>query len=217
MNVVVLDSKYWPGLEKRGIKKSEIKNATESAAKEVEGLISSLSPHVNLVVDPTVAENVIPETGGMGMTYSDEYVSVSFDHTLPYGKEKLLKEIRSTTYHELVHAVSFLHDPWQPGVLFGCVTEGLATVFEREYAHSEPLWGKYEDDTVMQLWLQELKELPDSEVKNHDYFIKHPDGRKWIVYKTGTWIIDKLLESGEDLFELMQLNHKDVIAKFEAF
>ena len=216
MNVVVLDSKHWPDVDRRGVKKEEVKKVARAAAKEVSGLISLLPSYVNLVVYPSDPSNVIPETGDMGMTYSDEYASVYFDHTIPYGKDKLLQGIRTTTFHELVHAASFSHDPWQPSVLYGVVTEGLATVFERDYADSKPLWGKYEDEQTMRMWLSELKELPDTGEKNHDYFISHPDGRKWIVYKTGVWVIDRLLTSGEDLFELMKLGHEDLLAKFDA-
>ena len=216
MNIVILDSKHWPDVQSRGVSKQEVAEVVEAAAHAARKLLLALPEYVNLVVYPTVADEVIPETGGSGMTYTDEYVSVFFDHTLPYGKEKLLDELRTTTFHELVHAVTFHHEPWQPSVLFGAVTEGLATVFERDYADSQPLWGSYEDDVTMQAWLDELRELPVMKDKNMEYTILHPDGRKWIAYKTGTWVIDKLCESGEDLFELMKLGHKDVLAKFEA-
>lgn len=216
MRVVLLDSKHWPDLQKRGIQEYEVQKVVEEATGEVGKLIAFLPSYVNLVVYPAIAEDVIPETGVMGMTYSDEYASVYFDHAVPYGKAKLLEAIRTTTFHELVHAATFQYEAWQPDVLFGATTEGLATVFERDYANSQPLWAKYEDDEVMYGWLQELKELPETGEKNRDYFVKHPDGRKWIVYKTGVWIIDQLLESGEDLFQLMKLNHKDLLAKFEA-
>ena len=76
MNVVVLDSKHWPDVDRRGVKKEEVKKVARAAAKEVSGLISFLPSYVNLVVYPSDPSNVIPETGDMGMTYSDEYASV---------------------------------------------------------------------------------------------------------------------------------------------
>lgn len=216
MKVVTLDSKYWPDTQSRGVNEQEVQEVAEAAAGRVAELLSFLPSYVNLVVYPSIASDVIPETGCMGMTYSDEYASVFFDHTVPYGKEKLLDSIRTTVFHELVHAATFQYEPWQPGVLFGVTTEGLATVFERDYAGAKPLWGNYEDDATMHAWLGELKSLPNTGEKNRDYFVQHPDGRKWIVYKTGVWMIDKLLASGEDLLQLMQLSHKEIISKFEA-
>lgn len=216
MNVVVLDSKHWPSVHEHGVEKQEIFDVVSSAVQEVEKLIPFIPDYVNFVAYPAEPEEVIPETGAMGMTYSDEYASAYFDYNVPYGKEKLLSEMRGTVFHELVHATTFHYEPWKPGVLFGVTTEGLATVFERDYAKAQPLWGEYEDDTTMREWFNELKKLPDTKEKNRDYFFTHPDGRKWIVYKTGVWVVDTLLKSGEDLFELMKLNHKDVIAKLEA-
>ncbi len=216
MNVVTLDSKYWSDLESRDVGKDEIQAAAESAADEVVNLIPFLPGYVNLVVSPTIPEQVIPETGDGGMTYGDDYSSVYFDYTVPHGKKRLLSGIRTTTFHELVHAATYQYEAWQPGVLYGAVTEGLATVFERDYADSQPLWGEYEDDETMDKWLHELEALSPKSEKDMDYFVNHPDGRKWIVYKTGVWIVDKLLQSDENLFELMKLGHNDVIAKFKS-
>lgn len=196
MNIVILDSKHWPDLQDRGITKQDIQEVVETAVKEVAESRLPLPDYVNVVVYPAEAGDVIPETGVMGMTYSDEYVSVYFDHTLPYGKKKLYEALRATVFHELVHATTFQYEPWQPGVLFGAVTEGLATVFERDHADARPLWADYEGRLVMRDWLDELKALPDETEKNRDYFFQHPDGRRWIVYKTGVWIIDTLLSSG---------------------
>lgn len=215
MRIVMLDSKHWSDAQKHGVDEREVHEIVEKAAQEVAELIPFLPTYVNIVVYPTVAEDVIPETGVMGMTYSDEYASVYFDHAIPYGNAKLFEAVRSTTFHELVHAATFQYESWQPDVLFGATTEGLATVFERDYANSEPLWASYEDDETMRDWLRELKELPVTGEKNRDYFVKHPDGRKWIVYKTGVWIVDKLLGSGEDLFQLMHLNHNELLTKFD--
>lgn len=215
MNVVVLDSKHWPEAHKNGVREHDVRKAAEKAASEVTEIIPFVPSYVNLVLHPVPKGEAIPETGVGGMTYSDEYSSVFFESDVRYGKGQLLEEVRTTTYHELTHAATFQYEPWQPGALYGAVAEGLATVFERDYAGSSPLWGKYESDDTMQGWLGELKKLPVGDSKNMDYFIKHSDGRKWIVYKTGTWIIDKLLADGEDLFELMKLKHTDVLAKFD--
>lgn len=214
MKIVILDSKYWPEAKKAGILQGEVEAVVQSAVSDASKLLGSLPEYVNVVVYPESSENVIPETGIMGMTYSDEYASVYFDYTLPFGKDSLVKGLRECIFHELVHAATFKHDPWQPDVLFGAVTEGLATVFERDYAGATPLWGSYEDDSVMAEWYSELENLPKSKTKNNEYFFKHSDGRRWVVYKTGVWMIDKLLESGEDLFDLMRMNHKDVVARF---
>ena len=212
MNILTLESKHWKDVE--GVSREEIASAVEYAANEAKALLPSDLPYTNIMIEPEIAENVIPETGDMGMTYDDSHIYITFDVTVPYGKDSLLKHLRSTTYHELTHAVTFEHTPWQPGVLYGAITEGLATVFERNYANSAPLWGKYESDEIMHAWLKELKDLPETEIKDKNYFVEHTDGRKWIVYKTGVWIIDKLMGSGEDLFNLMGQSPTELLDQF---
>lgn len=217
MNVITLDSKHWAKAEKNGAKRDIIAETIQTAANAAMDILPNVPPHVNIVVAPVGASEVIPETGDAGVTYSDEYVSIVFDYAMPYELERLRESLHSMVYHELVHAVTFSHDPWQSGMLFGAITEGLATVFERDYSNGQvPLWSKYEDDETMKAWWTELKELPETGEKNNEYFVNHSDGRKWIVYKTGTWIVDRMVASGTDLFAMMEMNHKDIVAQFEA-
>ena len=216
MNILTLDARLWSAAKQAGLTRGEVQNIIADALSEAAQLLPSQFEFLNIIIGPTLSEWVIPETGGMGMTYSDEYISITFDAGVPYGAERMKETLRATVFHEMVHAVTFAHDPWQASALFGTVTEGLATVFERDYANSSPLWARYEGDVVMQKWYDEMKSLPQSEEKNRSYFFEHEDGRKWIVYKTGTWIIDKLLASGEDMFDLMKLDHRTVLDKFEA-
>lgn len=217
LNTLTLDARLWNESTEHGVNRDEILSHIANATTDAARLLPSSFTYLNIVVSPTVSEWVIPETGVMGITYNDEYISLTFDAAIPYGLDSLRRALRSTTFHEMVHATTFVHDPWQSSALFGTVTEGLATVFERDYSgEAKPLWGNYEDDTTMSKWYQEIKLLPRTEQKDRNYFVAHNDGRKWIVYKTGVWIVDKLLASGEDLFALMKLSHADVIEKFEA-
>ena len=214
MNIVVLDSKYWNKAAKNGISKQVVVQTITDAVEDVSKILPNIPKYVNIVISPTTSDDVIPETGEIGMTYNDEYVSITFDFTAPYPIEKLRASLRGTVFHELVHTVTFSHEPWSASVLFGLVTEGLATVFEREYSGAKPLWGQYEDDETMQEWRDEVNSLPESGEKNFDYFFNHPDGRKWIAYKTGTWMVDTLVASGEDLFALMMMSHGEILERF---
>lgn len=217
VNTLTLDARLWNESAEHGIDRDEISSYIASTATEAAKLLPSDFTYLNIVVSPTVPEWVTPETGVMGMTYSDEYIALTFDATIPYGHDSLKRALRSTAFHEMVHATTFAHDPWRSSALFGAVTEGLATVFERDYSgEAKPLWGDYEGGDVMSKWYQEIKSLPQTEQKDMSYFVAHSDGRKWIVYKTGVWMVDKLLTSGEDLFALMKLPHTDIIDKFEA-
>lgn len=216
MNILTLDARLWQAATDSGISRQEVHDIVSKSAVEAAKLLPSKFKYLNIVINPVDSEWVIPETGAMGITYSDEYISVTFDPNLPYGTEQLKTALHGMVFHEMTHATTFAHDPWRSSAMFGAVTEGLATVFEREYGDQKPIWGEYEDDDVMQVWYSELRSLEDAGQKDLQYFVNHPDGRKWIVYKTGTWMIDKLIKRDYDLFELMKLSHKDIIEQLEA-
>lgn len=216
MNVITFDSKLWDRLPSGDIGRDDIRQLVEQATDEAAKLLPSDFRYANIVITPVEPDQTIPETGVAGVTYSDEYTSISLDPNLPYGVQGLRESLRGMVFHELVHAANYADDPWQPSAMFGVVTEGLATVFERNYADSRPLWGQYDDDETMNRWYQELKQLPATEHKDMDYFVQHHDGRRWIVYKVGTWMVDKMLRNDQDLFDIMGWPHQQVIDRFES-
>jgi uncharacterized protein YjaZ len=100
--------------------------------------------------------------------------------------------------------------PYSPGPEY-IVSEGLATVFERDYASGDPLWGRYEDDRTMRQWLSELLAQGDS--INEDYLFDHPDGRRWIAYKTGAWVVDRVLHSTKVSFQWLTTHRAESVIK----
>lgn len=211
MNIVVLDSEAWEklGKEKSQTLRETVTNAANEAAKILHGYISD---HVNLVFHATESWDVIPETGDMGYTHNKDVVRVYFDPALPHGFEKLKKHLAETTFHELHHAARFNAVDDANTLIVGAVLEGLATVFEREYSGSKPLWGEYEDDETMRNWFAEIVEAGHDWSKRDGLFFEHTDGRKWIAYKTGTWIIDKALKnSNKSLLDLTPMPTADIL------
>lgn len=214
MKIIDMDSHLWQTAEKNGFNRAEMIDFVRQVANDAMKILPGDFEFTNVQLEPTPGDYVIPETSVMGMTYDPTHVSIWFDASMPYQKAEMLKSLRGTVFHELVHAVNFAQNPWKPDAVFGALSEGLATVFEREYGDVDPLWGKYEDGKTMQKWLDEIKKLPENGIKNREYFIEHGDGRKWIVYKTGAWMIDKLIENGEDLLDLMLQKHERLTEKF---
>lgn len=216
MRVITLESKYWQEAAKHGVTRTDIRRVVRAAAHEANKQLPSVSSFLNIVVGPLEPYETVKETGDMGITYSEEYISIGFDYMVPHGASELKATLRTTTLHEMVHAVSYVHvEAWKPAPLQAVVYEGLATVFEKQHGHNPPLWSQYEDDATMQEWLAEIKKLP-VDVKNFDFLFNHPDGRKWVIYKTGTWMIEKLLAANKhSLHDLVKMPHEDVIALFE--
>lgn len=215
MRVHIFDS---PELEiaRRHITETEILDCVYGAFDEVRQSLPAINPYANISIRAVDKELCIPETHMAGTTYNGAYSELIFDKSVPGGPVEMLKSLRRLVFHESVHIAMFERDPWRPDVMYGVATEGMATVFEREYAPWKPYWGEYEDDDTMRAWYEELKMLQESNEKNRDYFFMHPDGRRWIVYKTGAWVVDKLVESGETIAGLAELKYTEILDKFEA-
>lgn len=73
------------------------------------------------------------------------------------------------------------------------VAEGLASVFERDEAHREPPWAAYPSPEIITLgWVRELLGLPPS-ADYRAWMFLHADGRRWIGYRAGTFIVDRAI------------------------
>ena len=83
------------------------------------------------------------------------------------------------------------------------VSEGMATAFERDFAGNKPLWGEYPED--VESWVEELLDLPMSAYGSYpQWMLQHPDGRRWIGYRAGTYIVDEaMLASGLSAADLV--------------
>ena len=194
MNIVSLNSKHWETMAEKGLEREVLVDTITQALNEAATHLPPLSPYLNIVISPD-QEASIPETGDMGFTWDDELIDIYFDPTLPFGKESLLKNLRSTAFHELNHAARGVAIPFETTPIEALVSEGLATHFDKQYTGTQAPWGIYEDDATMQAWLEEVLALPSGQ-KHPEYLFDHSDGRRWIIYKTGTWIVDRVMAEG---------------------
>lgn len=207
MKIHLADSKDWERIGEKFTKryKAEVRRAYKDASK----LLPFGSKQLNFFVQPN-SYGVIPETGSGGKTINSELVMLVFDPKLALGEEVILKSTRATVFHEMNHAARWHKSIWHTSALDMCLFEGLATVFEREHAMAKPLWGDY-DQSLIRGWLKEVSGLPDGVLRD-DYYFNHPDGRRWIAYKVGTYIIDEAIKhSGKTVVELTQMECADIL------
>jgi len=154
---------------------------------------------------------LIPETGTGGFSYSPEIISLSFDPAFP-DKEGQRRDFRGTVFHEAYHLVQGhtaeeTRAPYR-SALDAAIYEGCATVFEREYANVQALWGVYEDheEAKLRIWQDALAAISPEQyyrepgVYNTWAFYDPNDMQRWKLYKVGTWLVDRaLLKSGKDI------------------
>ncbi len=194
---------------------AEVEKEVLAYIAEARKLLPGLADEISFVWD---VDLIIPGNGTGGTLLEPTLLGIGYDPDFE-DKELLAKNLRATILHECFHSAQGWSDK-NPAVipetlLEDGVLEGAATVFERQYGKTSPLWGSYEDDDTMKKWFIEINKQildPNSESYNA-YKFGEVNGVKWMLYKLGTWVIDRVLENNSDLTikQLATTNPKELI------
>ena len=166
--------------------RSAIEQVADRAARDVRSLLPSLPEELRLTVE--AGDRVIPETGENGSVGLPGAVYWTVNPAHKGGVLAVVNaQLRATLFHEWYHLVR--ETTFAPQTLAErAVNEGLATAFERDFGGAPTPWGAYPDD--IKAWTMELLALPPA-ANTRDWMSRHPDGRRWIGYKVGTYIADQ--------------------------
>lgn len=180
----------------------------ESLAGRLEPLVEKWMDEVKSLL-PNVPEDLvytwsndylIPGYGTGGTATNPKLIELSFDGE---ASSELLKKLKGTVYHECFHIVQGWTDenPTLPAnYLEAGILEGCATKFEMIEVGTDPMWGQIESDEEMTAWLAEVNSLGSYNSDTYrDYMWGEIDGRKWILYRLGTWIATKALANNPNL------------------
>jgi len=171
----------------------DIADATEA---EVRQCLPELEEQLRLVVQ--LSARVIPETGDAGASIAPGTIAWTADPSHVGGVAGVAdRHLRHTLFHEMHHLVrgwTFYGGRQPTGFMEGVVSEGLATVFARDAAGDKAPWSEYPDEVTT--WVGELIELPP-DANYSEWMFLHPDGRRWIGYKAGTYIVDRAVEAAK--------------------
>ena len=198
----------------RGVEKTvvdAVARIAESTEPRVRRALPGLAEVLTLQVRAT--QRVIPETGTGGSALSAGVITWSFDPDHPEGGVALAERwLPSTLFHELHHQVrgwlviggggphSFIH---------AAVCEGLATAFERDQTGLTPPWGIYPPEAPE--WVSEIQHLSLPYNYRH-WMFWHPDGRRWIGYRAGTYIADRAARaSGRTAADLATVPSSEIL------
>jgi len=100
--------------------------------------------------------------------------------------------LRKAFAHEAFHAARFRRLPAEAGAtswVHIAIGEGLATVFARDTAAAHEPWAAYAPAVIAD-WAVDLVTQPCDARTLGSYRFAHPDGREWIAFRVGTWLID---------------------------
>lgn len=183
----------------------------DRVATELGQLLPDLPDEIILYC--SLGENVIPQMGYGAAALDKRTVGFVVKPAPPDDIKKILDvHLRHALYHECHHLVrGWVKHGGRPPRHFiaGVVCEGLASAFERDAAGYAAPWCEYPDHASA--WLEELLALPAGADYRH-WMFHHPDGRRWIGYKTGVYIADRATErSGLDAAQLVSAAAERII------
>ena len=177
-----------------------IEAIAEQAAVDVRILLPTLPAELELTVQH--GDKVIPETGETGEVGLPAHVYWTVNPQHAGGVIAIVNaQLRATLFHEFYHLVRANSGQGSSlNLTVRAINEGLATAFERDHGGAPTPWGAYPDD--VSTWAKEFLALRGDALGQH-WMSRHPDGRRWIGYKVGTWLADRAVkESGLSLEQL---------------
>lgn len=188
-----------------------IESIADAAYADVRRVLPALTGPITLSV--SAGTDVIPETGDGAAALEPGHALWVVDPSRPGGIVGTARaRLRVSLFHELHHLVRgyVMTGSAAPiSLLDAVVSEGLATVFSRDFAADDPPWGHYPAD--VREWVDELLTLP-SDAPYRTWLHQHPDGRRWIGYKAGTYIVDQAVAaSGRSSAELVSTPTEEIL------
>ncbi len=159
------------------------------ATLEARRYLPALAPQLTLQVRS--GKDVIPELGATATAVSPDWILWTVDPDNPQGVRKIAEtHLRGALFHEFHHLVRGTTINGH-SLMDHVVSEGLATAFERDFAGVSRPWADYPGDVSK--WVDELLMQPPT-AKRSEWLSQHPDGRRWIGYKAGTYLVDQAMK-----------------------
>lgn len=185
-----------------------IEDLVEATVIEARQFLPSLPSDLTVRVYPD--SNVIPETGETGTVLPPTTIVWVVDPAHERGVSQVATSwLRASVLHELHHLVRAQTDTSR-SMMEEVIAEGMATVFERDVAGVAPPWAAYPED--VEEWVDELRALPAG--ADIDLWVRgrHPDGRRWIGMRAGTYVVDRAMAlSGKTAAELVSTTTNEVL------
>jgi hypothetical protein len=180
------------------------------AERTVTELRTTLPLPPSEIIVRVMPDRLANESGNSGNSAQPNVVYWRVDPTRAEGVRQIAAaHMRAVLFHEFHHLVRAQSEPYFT-LMDKVVSEGLATAFERDFAHARVPFGEYPPEAGE--WLRELQAVRPGE-RDAPWMSRHPDGRLWIGYKVGTYLADRAMQrSGKSSAELARMPAGQVLA-----
>jgi hypothetical protein len=166
---------------------------------------NGLPPRLTLIV--RWGKDVIPETGETGAAGYPGNIGWTVDPDRDV-LTTIRTQLRPTLVHELHHLARASRVQTRT-LVERVVSEGLATVFERDVAKVPVPWGEPPPDPMA--WTREILAQPPTADLDR-WMFRHPDGRRWIGYRVGTFLVDRAIRaSGKSAADLVFVPAEEIV------
>ena len=192
-----------------------IREVISNLEEEVRGLLPKLPDSIKVIVEAVDWDlDIVRGVTGRTETNSPPLVLIQISHNYKGGViDSVYQGIKSTIFHEFHHLFrgwAIQDNKFSYGIPNAMVNEGLAVAFTEIYTGNINEVNAYTDEADN--WVKEILALP-LDASYADWVMgEHPDGRTYIGYRTGNFLVRKaMIKSGKTILELGELMPNEII------
>jgi hypothetical protein len=192
-----------------------IRGVISNSEEEVRNLLPNLPDSIKVIVE-NVDWNLDIVNGVTGRTETNHppVVLVQISNSYQAGViDSVYQGIKSTIFHEFHHLSrgwAIQDNKFGPGISNAMVNEGLAVAFTEIYTGNINEVNAYTEEADN--WVKEILALPLDASYAQWVMGEHPDGRTYIGYRTGNFLVRGAINnSGKSILELSNLMPKEII------
>ena len=192
-----------------------IREVISYSEEEVRNLLPNLPDSIKVIVE-NVDWNLDIVSGVTGRTETNypPLVLVQISNNYQGGViDSVYQGIKSTIFHELHHLSrgwAIQDNKFGPGISNAMVNEGLAVAFTEIYTGNINDVNSYTEEADN--WVNEILSLPLDASYAQWVMGEHPDGRTYIGYRTGNFLVRRAMNnSGKNILELSNLTPNEII------
>jgi len=182
---------------------------------EVRGLLLKLPDSIKVIVEAVDWDlDIVSGVTGRTETNSPPLVLIQISHNYKGGViDSVYQGIKSTIFHELHHLSrgwAIQDNKFSYGIPNAMVNEGLAVAFTEIYTGNINEVNTYTEEADK--WVKEILALPLDASYSDWVMGEHPDGRTYIGYRTGNFLVRKaMIKSRRSILELSELMPNEII------
>ena len=192
-----------------------IREVISNTEEEVRNLLPNLPDSIKVIVG-NVDWNLDIVNGVTGRTETNHppLVLVQISNNYQGGViDSVYQGIKSTIFHEFHHLSrgwAIQDNKFSYGIPNAMVNEGLAVAFTEIYTGNINEVNAYTEEADH--WVKEILDLPLDASYSDWVMGEHPDGRTYIGYRTGNFLVRRAMNnSGKSILELSNLMPNEII------